>query len=540
MMQVSSYTKDTIVTFIENQIDSIIGYYEKQIRELKSENLKLENEVLDLRTELEERNRLLEASLFHNQEKADKEPKLVLTEKLDRLKTLSDQVSFGECMDILLDLKEFHPDLFSKEDQKQLMEFFLKLFKHNPLDVYELDGVYMAAFALLHSSIHLKDFIHFIQENSDLMSGKVMDLNEPSIIDELARLYFTMDLNQSLNNLLHALLDQWAFFDANIEKREYIRILWYSFFLSKDSRLLEESKMAAAYLQENEPEIVLYQTYYDVINGNVPFEMGSLKIDENMKKLVLFEGYEKDKLFKSLEMRLRKYQLKNEGKKGNTQLAKNESTNRKIWYLTKLPTQSRILPDMQKILQEEWIHLAIFKDRYLREDPRYVLVKVLSNKKEGKAYVTDAYIQEVRRKIGRHWIDIREYQGEDKIEKKIDKSEIEQNLFAWPSTDLSKTAGNESEEKGQFNETSELRKLGYQITGLTRAKRWSILETAVKKLGLKKVAYTIAQNVKLRKGQKDGLKKFSYAIAEWEHDLMLLKQKYYLHNFTWPTTNVNN
>jgi hypothetical protein len=48
-------------------------------------------------------------------------------------------------------------------------------------------------------------------------------------------------------------------------------------------------------------------------------------------------------------------------------------------------------------------------------------------------------------------------------------------------------------------------------------------ETEVMQLGLKKVAYTIAQNVKLRKGQKDGEKKFSFAIAEWEYDLNKLK-----------------
>ncbi|MCH6264542.1 MULTISPECIES: hypothetical protein [Neobacillus] len=105
--------------------------------------------------------------------------------------------------------------------------------------------------------------------------------------------------------------------------------------------------------------------------------------------------------------------------------------------------------------------------------------------------------------------------------------------FAWPSTDLK--GGKYEDEKSVFKDESELKKLGYQITGSTREKRWKILETAVNQLGLKKVAYTIAQNVKLRKGQKDGETKFRYAIGEWEYDLNKLKQTYYRHDFSWPT-----
>jgi hypothetical protein len=62
------------------------------------------------------------------------------------------------------------------------------------------------------------------------------------------------------------------------------------------------------------------------------------------------------------------------------------------------------------------------------------------------------------------------------------------------------------------------------------------LEKAVPKIGLKKVALTIAGNVKLRKGQKNGREKFSYAISESEYDLRLLKKKYFNKEFNWPNT----
>lgn len=95
---------------------------------------------------------------------------------------------------------------------------------------------------------------------------------------------------------------------------------------------------------------------------------------------------------------------------------------------------------------------------------------------------------------------------------------------------------NQETQENNLNMESELKRLGYQITGLTRTKRWIILEQAVRKLGLKRVAYTIAHHVKLRKGQKDGERKFSYSITEWEYDLSQLKEKYYKNDFSWPKT----
>jgi hypothetical protein len=135
----------------------------------------------------------------------------------------------------------------------------------------------------------------------------------------------------------------------------------------------------------------------------------------------------------------------------------------------------------------------------------------------------------LKKKLGSKWPDIRAHNEKPQIVQQMNL-----NNFAWPSTDLK--GGNSVDEKSSFKDESELKKLGYQITGMTREKSWKVLETAVKQLGLKKVAYTIAQNVKLRKGQKDGLKKFSFAIGEWENDLNKLKQTYYRNDFSWPLT----
>lgn len=111
--------------------------------------------------------------------------------------------------------------------------------------------------------------------------------------------------------------------------------------------------------------------------------------------------------------------------------------------------------------------------------------------------------------------------------------------FEWPSTDAPESAGNGTSSP-DYQEQTELRRLGYQITGLTRAQRWHILtRSAIPKLGLQPVAETIAFNTRLRKRQRSGRTRYAYAIGEWEHDLGRLHSEFYLpagHAFRWPTT----
>lgn len=90
-----------------------------------------------------------------------------------------------------------------------------------------------------------------------------------------------------------------------------------------------------------------------------------------------------------------------------------------------------------------------------------------------------------------------------------------------------------------LKEQTDLHKLGYRITGISRAKRWRVLtEVAMPKLGLKTVASTIANHCRMRRAQSGGEDRYAYAIAEWEHDLLRLKREFYDHGshaFTWPS-----
>jgi hypothetical protein len=111
--------------------------------------------------------------------------------------------------------------------------------------------------------------------------------------------------------------------------------------------------------------------------------------------------------------------------------------------------------------------------------------------------------------------------------------------FEWPTTDAEESSHLQPE-IGEFQEQTELRRLGYQITGLTRSQRWQILiAAAVPKLGLRIVAETIANNTRLRKKQHNGRQRYAYAIGEWEYDLGRLHREFYApagHGFQWPNT----
>lgn len=87
----------------------------------------------------------------------------------------------------------------------------------------------------------------------------------------------------------------------------------------------------------------------------------------------------------------------------------------------------------------------------------------------------------------------------------------------------------------ELNDESNLRKMDYQITGLSSPKRWEVLEKAVPKLGLRNVVNTIDGNIALRVKQIDGRRKYSYAIKAWNDDLQKLKDTDYKGDFRWPT-----
>lgn len=117
-----------------------------------------------------------------------------------------------------------------------------------------------------------------------------------------------------------------------------------------------------------------------------------------------------------------------------------------------------------------------------------------------------------------------------------EEKNFEKVVIQRSPVDFKQTANHTLKEDSLFSEQSELNKLGYRISGSTREERWKALRRAIPVLGLKKVVNIISANVRIRKRQKNGEQKYQYAIAEWEHDLSQLKEKYYYDGFKWPNT----
>jgi hypothetical protein len=113
----------------------------------------------------------------------------------------------------------------------------------------------------------------------------------------------------------------------------------------------------------------------------------------------------------------------------------------------------------------------------------------------------------------------------------------EQGQFRWPSTQAAESSGLEPTDI-DFGSETDLRRLGYQITGLTRAERRRRLQNAVEKLSLSSVVGTIAYHIRMRKSQTGGSEKYRHAISEWESDLAHLKSIYGTSRsgYRWPST----
>lgn len=90
-----------------------------------------------------------------------------------------------------------------------------------------------------------------------------------------------------------------------------------------------------------------------------------------------------------------------------------------------------------------------------------------------------------------------------------------------------------------LRDRSRLNVVGYQISGMTRARRWQVLtEKAVPELGLQYVAEFIAMLIRMRRAQPNGARRYRRAIAEWKNDLAQLKRTYYdrgRRGFAWPS-----
>lgn len=469
---------------------------------------------------------------------ANQPEKLTMANAFERLENLLLKEKYEKCSTVADEFfRQINPDTISLESLRSLSSFLTKVFTivPNGKNQQSLNELFYVCITILQIFSKKETIEQFITKNEKIVHKRLLESRDLKLIIKLAESYFKGNYDSELAVFINRILDNWNPGFANMEYRYLVELLWYCFYTEKEDKLLKaagEGFILEKY--KGTPDVDMVNLYLNIKNGKIDMNSGRSEISTLKKKGSLFTKKEREKLYICLDKRLMGLTKSNKSKDQPVLSAENK-TLRKIAFVTKLPGDQPKLASSQSPLQKELVQLAVYKDPFLEEQKGYIFIEVFVDK-NGKSYILEEDIKVLKKKIGSKWPDIRAY-SEDSATAHKNPVNLHSPSFAWPSTEIKGTS--HIEEKNLLNEESQLKKLGYQITGLTRNKRWQILEVAVKQLGLKKVAYTIAQNVKLRKGQKNGVNKFSYSIGEWEYDLNKLKQKYYKNDFTWPTTKIN-
>lgn len=351
---------------------------------------------------------------------------------------------------------------------------------------------------------------------------------------QLMDLYLKLDV-ESCKTLYVDIMTDLIQYNGQLNEEVFGNLLWYGFMIEKDYILIDELEYYNQLIQSDKWLIKFYRFVKKQLTSTT---MDEEKIARAKKKFLKQENlsmHVKQCVYELLSNRFeeRKKELQRTTKK-NKQMEgmvkerpkENLSSSDIVMELIRLSPKN--LPtgvSLNKVNKTEMIKLAIYESDKMFNMIKTLNVEVYTCPNSNNYYVNKRQVKEIKNRVSFGYINIINNVKQDSTQKL--------QTFAWPTTEITGN-GFESDSTNGLNEKSALRKLGYQITDSTREKRWLALRRAVPTIGLKKVAYTIAGNIKLRKGQRDGQKKYSFAISEWEYDLNRLKQTYYKKDFKWP------
>ncbi|MFC5602686.1 hypothetical protein [Sporosarcina koreensis] len=374
-------------------------------------------------------------------------------------------------------------------------------------------------------------------EKINMMHGNLYECFDQSLTLELLHSYLLIDI-KSAQPLFLDMLSDWDRFEKELSEIDFSKLLWYGFLLDQEQYLKDVLKNYKDLLKSDMWSIRFYRYIKQNLtkNNNVDHD----KIHRAI------ERFNKEKIFSTDEKKLivKKIHSSFSAKKNITPKKKEKPVPLNI-----IKSVIRLAPhnmppgiNIGDINQKIIIELAVFENGSMKNTVKTIRVEALTDLKKTAIFANKPMLKKIKKEAGAGFIQViddKNAKYRNKLtENKPPKGKwFEGNeLFNWPSTEVTGTGLAQDTNTNGMNEESALRKMGYQITNSTRDKRWVVLQRAVPVLGLKRVAYTIAGFVRMRKGQKNGKQKFRYAISEWEHDLQRLKTKYYRKDFTWPMT----
>ena len=539
--------KEQLLTNISTGLDDFLESY---INEMKKKEV--ENKKLDLALNQGE---MKKWKIAYDNEKEKNEfllsmiscyQYLYLNEKRDRvvkhalMKLLETSFEKNDELLISLVLKTYlmTPALPTYFDEKNINDFgriLLEILK-TPFNS-KREEIYLYSLKILNifgqNTSLRKELIVLLPNSHQRIEANIYECFDLNLLIDFLRLCILYNLNGK--EIYEDVIIDWEFWGEKIDYQLFSTLLWYGVIFQVDKKLLEAVTNSAEYLSLNKTEVQLYKDINDINSYNK-------QLNKRINNLTQFTMLERQKIIETFD------------KKMNLEKPVADKILKSATQPKEVPNVAKPLRKLAKVfkidlvnvldhinrneLKKEQVELAVYPNAYVNEPARYIKVNVYSINGKGPVYVDEEQIIEIRKLSSPHCVVVQDQIKNDKGNKTIITPTTQTNKgtdFIWPTTEVKQTSQSGNEDV-QLNDKSDLRKLGYQITGVSRSKRWDILQKAVGQLGLRKVAYTIASNVRLRKGQKNGLNKFSFSISEWEYDLKRLKEKYYKHNFTWPST----
>ncbi len=436
------------------------------------------------------------------------------------------------------------------------------------------DQVVYQMLKMVHSSaekkVHKQTLQECIATRIEQLDSNIYERGSLPLLLEFYKTCIMLDFDNLFVESFKDMLVDWDVLFGEVLSEDYaIKMLWYGLLANKVDTIISFSDRHSILEDKSIADIDSFHNamnllerwngkstrIYQIINSLVTFnhvekekfrrfiyQKGLALIEkEALKERQEKEKQEKEKLAKEKQEKKKQEKAKEEKEKLAKEIvAKHSSTQiRKLGRVTKL-SANELRSSKYAHLTEEVIDLVVYTNSYEKNLKGYLRFTVLSDNGTGVAYINDDHLTLIRSSSKNNYVEVLN----DTSYKVITKHSVDTNKkstketssivhFAWPSTEI--TGNYQPEEDGQMKRESDLKKMGYQITGISAEKRWTILQQAVPAIGLKSIAYTIAHNVKLRKGQKGGKKKFKYSISEWEKDLAKLKKTYYKNDFTWPS-----
>ncbi|MEW4328497.1 hypothetical protein Q0N12_17755 [Rossellomorea marisflavi] len=367
----------------------------------------------------------------------------------------------------------------------------------------------------------------FLQDHFDQIVTLVFDINNPDLILDLCTCYVVHDLKEELMELIDHVIRNWDYLDSKMSEEQFLRLIWFAATIYKNEQLMEDVVRCLPYLQSRRLEAIAYSQLSDVSSG----KSSSVSIKQCIQ---MVEGFE---LFSELEKKqinafIHTIPWKKEGVENTLPPRQGKVVEEiRIQEISTLPAKVKLHPEGY-LFHTVTIALAIYNNAEDLNADRYVNVQAKYVECDNEYFISKATLKKLRISQSNQWIILNH---------KNKKNQLVQRRWYQMKEQVQSQSYQESkkiEGSLELNAKSALRKLGYQITGVSREKRWEILSTkAIPTLGTRKVVELITFLIRGRKLMKNGSAKNRYAISEWEYDLSRLKRVYYKGDFPWPKGN---